>query len=152
MWWNMMASGRRAELLLSYYDISVREDFMRASHAITVDAAALLAHSGGDGVHWTLEEPSDLNVNAVALGAGASIPAHVNGTLDVLVVGMTGNGRVEVEGESLPLAAGTVVHVPKGTRRAVHAGPDGVGYLSVHRRRGPLQLGSRGATDASSPA
>lgn len=118
---------------------------MPTSPAVTADVAALLAAATGDGAHWTLDEPGDLNVNAVHLDAGSSIAAHVNGALDVLIVGMTGSGWVEIDGERVALAPGTVVHVPKGTSRSTHAGDDGVGYLTVHLRRGPAQIGRRAA-------
>jgi hypothetical protein len=39
------------------------------------------------------------------------------------------------------LAPGEVVVVAKGVRRQVVAGPDGIRYATVHRRRGGLQIG-----------
>jgi quercetin dioxygenase-like cupin family protein len=116
---------------------------MPTPRAIAVDTATLLANATGDGAHWTLDEPSDLNVNAVHLDPGSSIAAHVNGALDVLVVGIAGAGWGEIDRERHALTPGTVVHVPKGTERSTHAGDDGVGYLTVHLRRGPVQIGRR---------
>lgn len=42
--------------------------------------------------------------------------------------------------EGPDLAAGSAIFIPRGTRRAITAGDDGVRYPSVHRRRGPLQI------------
>jgi quercetin dioxygenase-like cupin family protein len=145
MWWNMMTSCRRAE---HFYRSAIYPDErsrMPTHPAVTADVAALLAAATGDGAHWTLDEPSDLNVNAVHLDGRSSIATHVNGALDVLIVGMAGSGWVEIDGDRVALEPGTVVHVPKGASRATRAGDDGVGYLTVHLRRGPAQIGRRPA-------
>lgn len=38
------------------------------------------------------------------------------------------------------LARGTALLIEKGSVRAIHAGTEGIRYLTVHRRRGPLQV------------
>jgi len=38
------------------------------------------------------------------------------------------------------LTAGCAFLVERGTRRGIRAGADGLRYLSIHRRRGPLQI------------
>jgi quercetin dioxygenase-like cupin family protein len=58
----------------------------------------------------------------------------------VFVVVLAGDVTVTIDGESLGLAAPAALLVPRGTRRAIRAGADGTRYLSVHRRRGPLQI------------
>ena len=43
-------------------------------------------------------------------------------------------------GELRELGAGKATIVDKSARRALVAGPDGVRYLTAHRRRGGLEL------------
>jgi quercetin dioxygenase-like cupin family protein len=99
--------------------------------------------SGREGVIWTLGESVDLNANLVRFGVGGGVAEHVNDEVDVLFVGVSGSGSVEVDGEEHPLSSGTIVFVPRGTRRSVRSGSEDFAYLSVHRRRGPLQIGGR---------
>jgi hypothetical protein len=47
-----------------------------------------------------------------------------------------------VDGEPHALDQGDALILGKGQARALSAGPDGVRYLSIHRRRGPLQITS----------
>lgn len=65
---------------------------------------------------------------------------HVNGELDVLVIVLDGSGSAIIDGERHDLAAGSAILIPRGTRRRITFGDEGVRYLSVHRRRGPLQI------------
>ena len=102
----------------------------------------LLATAGGQaGVIWTLEYSGDLNANLVRFDAGGGVGEHVNDEVDVLFVGVAGLGSVRVEGEEYVLSAGMLVFAPQGTRRSTDALSDGFAYLTVHRRRGPLQIG-----------
>jgi len=96
--------------------------------------------ASGDGVHWTLRSPADLNANLVALEPGHQVGDHRNDAVDVLLVGVGGTGLVEVDDDELALAAHVLVHVARGTNRRIVAGPAGVRYLTVHLRRGPLRL------------
>lgn len=95
----------------------------------------------GDGVQWTLGDAADLNANLVHLEPGSGIGEHVNDEVDVLVVVLDGSGTAAVDG-STPATLGPQVLalLPKGSRRRIDAGPDGLRYLSVHRRRGPLRI------------
>ncbi len=98
--------------------------------------------TGRSGVIWALEGSGDLNVNLVRFEAGGGVGEHVNDEVDVLVVGVSGSGSVRVDGEEYPLSNGTAVFVPRGASRSTRAASEGFAYLSVHRRRGPLQIGS----------
>ena len=106
-----------------------------------VDAGAV--EPTGDGVQWTLKASTDLNANLVWLAPGHEVGEHLNDAVDVLVVVLAGEGRVEVDGDPIPVAPQTVVHVAKGSRRRIEAGEAGLRYLTVHRRRGPLAVGRR---------
>jgi quercetin dioxygenase-like cupin family protein len=68
------------------------------------------------------------------------VAEHVNDERDVLVAVLTGSCTVSVDDDERLLEAGEVAIVEKGRRRAITSGPAGVRYLSVHRRRPPLQL------------
>ena len=94
-----------------------------------------------EGVVWTLEGSGDLNVNLVRFEGGRGVGDHVNDEVDVLIVGVSGSGLVGVDGEEHPVSNGSMVFVPRGTRRYTRAVSDDFAYLSAHRRRGPLRLG-----------
>ena len=108
-----------------------------------LDLLGILHAARGVGVLWTLEGSEDLNANLVRFPAGEGVGEHVNGEVDVLFVGVTGTGRVSVDGLGYPLRAGVVVFVPKGTRRSTRSESVDFAYLTVHRRRGPLRVGRR---------
>ena len=92
---------------------------------------------------WALRQGGDLNANLVRFPSGGGVGEHVNEGVDVLVVGVSGSGVVEVDGQEHPLRAGTVAFVPKGARRSTRGGSGGFAYLTVHRRRGPPRIGAR---------
>ena len=98
----------------------------------------LLAASGV-GPLWGMAS-ADLNATLLSWPPGHEVVEHVNAELDVLVIVLGGSGIVAVDGTSHDLAPGNAILVPRGARRRIAAGEDGVRYLSVHRRRGPLQI------------
>jgi quercetin dioxygenase-like cupin family protein len=106
-----------------------------------VDLRELLAAAGDrTGVIWALEESGDLNANLVRFDAGGGVGEHVNDEVDVLFVGVSGSGYVEVDGEEYALGPGKLVFVAKGAGRSTRAAAGGLAYLTVHRRRGPLRI------------
>lgn len=110
----------------------------------SVDLGEIVAAGdGGEGVIWTLEESDDLNANLVSFGDGRGVGEHVNDEVDVVLVGVVGSGIATVDGREQELWAGTLAFVPKGARRSTRSNSDDFKYLSVHRRRGPIQLGDR---------
>ena len=102
------------------------------------DVVHLLERAGSGPVWGT--ESDDLNATLLAWPAGEANPEHVNDERDVLVVVVSGGGSLDVDGEAHELGAGDAVVVPKGSSRRLAAGPEGIRYLSVHRRRGGLQI------------
>jgi quercetin dioxygenase-like cupin family protein len=104
-----------------------------------LDVVHLLERQGRGPVWGT--ESDDLNATLLAWPAGEANPEHVNAERDVLLVVVSGSGSLDVDGETHELDAGDAVVVPKGASRRLAAGPDGIRYLSVHRRRGGLQIG-----------
>jgi quercetin dioxygenase-like cupin family protein/hemerythrin-like domain-containing protein len=101
----------------------------------------LLAGDGA-GPLWGAET-DDLNATLLAWPPDGGTDEHVNGVRDVIVVVLSGSATVTVDGEPHELGAGRALIVKKGRRRRIAAGPAGVRYLSVHRRRGGLQIASR---------
>lgn len=93
-----------------------------------------LRAGAGDGPLWgTASE--DLNVTLLSWRPGDGVPEHGNDALDVLVVVLAGSGTATVDGRDVPLAAPQALLIPKRARRAIVAGPAGLRYLSIHRRR-----------------
>lgn len=101
------------------------------------DLRAIASSFAGSSPAWTLAS-DDLNVNLIVLRHNASVPEHVNETLDVLLVGIEGSGTVTIDGQVLEFCEGHAVLVPKGARRSIHASTFRFGYLTCHHRRGGL--------------
>jgi quercetin dioxygenase-like cupin family protein len=103
------------------------------------DAAA----TAGDrvGVIWSLDASSDLNANLVGFGTGQGVGEHVNDEVEVIVLGVSGSGIVTVDREEHALSAGMLMFIPNGARRSTVSTSEDFAYLTVHRRRRPLQIG-----------
>ncbi|MFE7138170.1 hypothetical protein ACFVAG_10510 [Streptomyces sp. NPDC057644] len=117
---------------------------MNAAPRILAHIAGLLAAAAPDerGALWHLAEPGrELDANLVRLPPGAEVGEHQEDVLDVLLVVLEGAGSVRAgDGQVLDLAAGTVLWLPRTSRRALAAGPNGLTYLTVHRRRPGLAI------------
>jgi mannose-6-phosphate isomerase-like protein (cupin superfamily) len=108
--------------------------------------AAAATAQGLAGPTWSLAT-SDLNLNLIHLLPSDEIPGHVNAEVDVLYLVMAGSGVIELGEAGASVNAGITVHpmapgglfvVPKGLHRAIHAGEQGLIYLTCHRRRAGL--------------
>ena len=112
-----------------------------------VDLAKISAGARGSGAVWTQREGRDLNANLIRFPLGEGVGEHVNGEVDVLFVGVSGSGVVEIDGREHALGAGVLVLAPRGARRATRSASSDFSYLTVHKRRGPVRLGigDRGA-------
>lgn len=93
----------------------------------------------GRGPIWG-DATEELNVTLLAWPPGQGPAVHVNDECDVVIVVAEGAARVVLDGVTHYVRPGHVVVVPRGASRALTAGPDGVRYLSIHRRRGGLQI------------
>ncbi len=107
-----------------------------------VDLAKISADARGSGTVWTQQEGRDLNANLVRFPRGEGVGEHVNGEVDVLFLGVSGSGVVEVDGREHALGAGFLVLAPAGARRATRSQSSDFAYLTVHKRRGPTRLGT----------
>lgn len=105
-------------------------------------AVDLLGVGPGTGPVWGLAS-TDLNATLLAWPPDHVVAEHVNAELDVLVIALSGHGTVVMDGEPHDLPTGSAILLPRGTRRRIEAGHAGLRYLSVHRRRGQLQIEAR---------
>ena len=94
----------------------------------------------GDGVRWSLQGGDDLNVNLAHLDPGSHVDSHTNYEVDVVVVVLDGDGRLSIDTTDHELAPHVLALAPRGTERSIGAGPSGLTYLTIHRRRGPLRV------------
>lgn len=93
------------------------------------------------GVIWKLQmRERDLDSNVIALAPGATIDAHAGPDVDVLIHVLAGSGQLSTELDTLALRTGTLIWLPRRSRRQFTAGPDGLKYLTVHQRRQALTL------------
>ncbi|WP_103534911.1 hypothetical protein [Streptomyces sp. SM11] len=118
---------------------------MNAAPRILAVLDELLAATepGERGALWQLAEPGrELDANLVRLPPGAEVGEHQEDVLDVLLVVLEGGGSVRTAGGGpvLELEPSTVLWLPRTSRRALAAGPDGLLYLTVHRRRPGLAI------------
>ena len=67
------------------------------SGAVVVDLDQVAA-AGTVGAAWSLPHGGDLDANVVRLDAAGGIGEHVNNEVDVLVVVVSGQGSVSVDG------------------------------------------------------
>jgi len=112
------------------------------SLAFRTDLEAIAASAvAQEGVVWTLDASDDLNANLVRFGTGRGVGEHVNVEVDVLYLGVSGSGFVEVNGEEHALSAGKLIFAPRDACRSTRSTSEDFAYLTVHRRRGPLQIG-----------
>jgi methenyltetrahydrofolate cyclohydrolase len=97
-----------------------------------------LAQPGrGRGPQWGMQSP-ELNATLLGWPAGAGVPEHRNTERDVLVVVLDGSAELVLDGIEHRLRAHQLVLLPRGSSRALTAGPLGVRYLSIHLRREPM--------------
>jgi quercetin dioxygenase-like cupin family protein len=109
--------------------------------AASIDVTGLEL-TGPTGAVWSLPHDGDLDANVVVVQPSERIHAHLNNDVDVLIVGLAGAGTVTIDDQPHRLGPGVVVHVPKGTRRAITADSGApLVYLTVHRARSGLAIG-----------
>jgi mannose-6-phosphate isomerase-like protein (cupin superfamily) len=103
------------------------------SGVVAVDVAAI-AGGSSEVVPWSTRS-ADLNVNLLHWVAGDGVGAHINTEVDVLLIGVAGEGDVLVDGERYLLRPGRIILIPKGRERATLATSEHFSYLSCHRAR-----------------
>ncbi|HZO79639.1 MAG TPA: hypothetical protein VFB39_16490 [Solirubrobacteraceae bacterium] len=99
-----------------------------------MDLFALLGGTDGQGAVWS-HVGDELNVNLVAWSQGSGVAEHVNREVEVLIIGVQGDGIVAVDGQEHAIRPASVVLIPKGASRTILSRSPRFAYLSVHRRR-----------------
>lgn len=103
------------------------------------DAVVDLLAPAGTGPLWGMASV-DLNATLLAWPPGHQVGGHVGSEVDVLIIVVEGAGAATVDDHPHVLAPGTALLIRKGSSRAIRAGAEGLRYLSVHKRRAPLQI------------
>lgn len=111
----------------------LRSKSMKRVIGLSPAVISTYAGSPDEGVLWS-EKTDDLNVNLVAWSPLHGVEPHVNDACDVLLVGLHGRGRVEVDADPNPLTAGSVILLPRGSTRSIHA-ETRLLYLTSHKRQ-----------------
>jgi quercetin dioxygenase-like cupin family protein len=106
-----------------------------------VDLAALANANPAFSPVWT-HQSGDLNVNLLVFERGDGVADHVNAEVDVLLIGIAGEGEIEIDGQPQTVRGGLAAVIPRGARRAIRATSDRFAYLTCHRRRAPLLPGA----------
>jgi quercetin dioxygenase-like cupin family protein len=102
-----------------------------------VDLLALAQVATDQGALWS-HQSADLNVNLLVFPKDQGVAGHVNAEVDVLLLGIDGEGLVDIDGTAGVLRAGQALVIPKGARRSTRGLSDSFAYLSCHRRRSGL--------------
>ena len=139
-------TGRRmrelATLLEGHVRLEERQLFPLIETMLSEETLTALVNAAGNegsGPVWgTASE--ELNATLLEWRAGEGPPEHVNEERDVLVVVLAGSATLSADGDEHELSVGDATIIAKGRRRKIEAGREGVRYLSVHRRRAPLQI------------
>lgn len=109
------------------------------------DVTALLADAAETdptGALWSLPMADrQLDANLIRLARNGRVDEHVGPDLDVLMYVFAGSGELSTQQAPVSLAAGSLIWLPKRSRRAIHAGNEGLAYLTVHPRRPALSIG-----------
>lgn len=111
---------------------------------ILASTSGLAAETGEplvSGAVWKLEvRDRDLDSNIIAIPPDGVIDAHAGPDLDVLIHVLGGSGTLTSERGTLDLGPGVLAWLPRRSMRQLSAGPRGLRYLTVHRRRQALVL------------
>src|SRR5699024_158557 len=97
--------------------------------------------SGATGAVFSLRmRRREVDSHGVHLRAAGQIDEHAGPEVDVLIHATSGAGQLRTEVGAVELTPGAVLWLPKRSRRAFQAGPEGLTYLTVHQRRQSLVL------------
>lgn len=97
--------------------------------------------AGQSGPAWSITTAQrDLDTNIIVLAPDATITTHAGPDVDVLVHILNGTGVLITELTDTAITSGMLLFLPRRSMRGFTAGPDGLRYLTVHRKRESLVL------------
>jgi quercetin dioxygenase-like cupin family protein len=119
---------------------------------ILFDTATLEALGpASTGAVWRLSEPGrQIDANIVRIPSEQRVDTHAEPDLDVLLLVVAGDGTLITPEGPHPLGEGSLAWLPHGSTRALEAGPRGMSYLTVHRRRPGMRIQPAGSRDRDS--
>lgn len=120
---------------------------------VLCDIGALTGNrSAPSGALWRLAEAGrQLDANVVHLRPHQRVDTHAEPDLDVLFLLVDGQGSLNTEEGTTSLIEGRLIWLPHGSSRSITAGPEGMSYLTVHRRRPGMRIGHRPPDSADEP-
>ncbi len=102
-----------------------------------LESSANATHSGPQLGHAS----ADFNVTLLTwIGPGTGVAPHINHDLDVIFIGVEGEGIITINGVEYSLQPGKALLIAKGTERAARSNSQRFSYLSIHCRRPGLQI------------
>lgn len=104
------------------------------------ERAVGLRSGRGTGPVWTVAT-AQLDVNLIDRPPGDSVAPHINEERDVVMIGISGEATVAIDGVEEQLDEGVLLLVPKGSERSLTAGPRGVRYLTIHGAAPGVRIG-----------
>ncbi len=123
---------------------------VRGAEFVTAAGLVAAAAQGQSGALWRLEGiDRQLDANLVRHLPGTGGAAHTEDEVDVMLVVLAGAGTLTLDGTQSQLSPGFLGLLPRGTSRALLAGPEALLVLTVHRRRRGMRIGR--ATPAAEP-
>ncbi len=102
-----------------------------------LDLDQLRSQTELDGPLWSYTT-DQLNLNLLRFRFGDGIPNHHNHEVDVLLLVLEGTGMLEIDLVQQPIAAGSIICIPRGTARSIQATSSELIYFSCHQRRAGL--------------
>ena len=129
------------DLIETHIRLEERFLFQTIERVVPAERLAMLLPKGRGGPEWGTAT-TDLNATLLAWPPGGGTPAHINSETDIVLVVLEGIAEIENDSTMTRVRAGEVVVLDKGVRRRVTAGPNGVRYLTVHRRRNAIGISS----------
>ncbi|MEU7602178.1 hypothetical protein AB0B78_28425 [Streptomyces sp. NPDC040724] len=117
-------------------------EVVRGAESVTVASLVEAATQGQSGALWRLQGiDRQLDANLVRHLPGTGGSAYTEEEVDVMLVVVAGTGTLTLDGTQSELSAGFLGLLPRGTSRALLAGPEGLLVLTVHRRRRGMRIG-----------
>lgn len=138
------------ELLEGHVRLEERVLFETIQRIVPEERLAELLPRESGGAVWGAAT-NELNATVLEWPAGGGAPEHVNATRDVILVVLDGSAEIVLEGQHSRVGPGKTLVLEQGARRRVTAGPNGVRYVTVHRRREGLAIAPAPPRDDLAP-